>query len=123
MGDTQTASGVQTITKDELAKRLGEVQVVNVLAPNYYNLGFIQGSKKIPLAELETRLGELDKSKEVVTYCAGVDCSSSSKAAKLLAEKGFKVKAYEGGIKEWTEAGLPQDQKKEHGSGGCCTSC
>jgi rhodanese-related sulfurtransferase len=30
-------------------------------------------------------------------------------AAKLLAEKGFNVKAYEGGIKEWTGAGFPKD--------------
>ena len=123
MGNTETVDGVQTITKDELAKRLGSVQVVNVLKPEYYKMGFIQGSKKIPLGELDKRLSELDKSKEVVTYCASTQCTASSEAAKKLAAAGFKVRAYEGGIKEWKEAGLPTEEGKSEGS--CCggSSC
>ena len=100
---------VNTITKEELLKQLGSVQVVNVLDPKWYSLGAIRGSKKIPLAELDQRVGELDKSKEVVTYCASVECTASSEAAKKLAVRGFKVKAYEGGIKEWKTAGLPTE--------------
>ena len=86
------------------------VQIVNVLSPEHYGKGFIKGSKKIPLEQLDSRLGELDKTKEVVTYCASSECSASMKAAEKLAAKGFKVKAYEGGIKEWSEAGLPTDK-------------
>ncbi|HVE11801.1 MAG TPA: rhodanese-like domain-containing protein, partial [Elusimicrobiota bacterium] len=83
--------------------------ILNVLAPESYKLGFIKGSKRIPLAELEERVGELDKSKEVVTYCANAGCDASRKAAELLAGEGFKVSAYEGGIEEWTKAGLPTE--------------
>ena len=104
----------RTITKTELERKLQgkePVQVVNVLSPDYYRLGFIKGSVAIPLAELEKRHTELDKSKEVVTYCAGVDCSASGKAAQLLADKGYNVSAYEGGIKEWKAAGLPTESK------------
>jgi len=36
--------------------------------------------------------------------------SATKKAAEKLVAKGFKVKAYEGGIKEWSEAGLPTDK-------------
>jgi hypothetical protein len=39
------------MSKEELTKRLkrGEdIQIVNVLSPEYYNLGFIKGSKRIP---------------------------------------------------------------------------
>lgn len=119
---------VQTITKEELKKKLdrGEpVQVVNVLDPEWYKLGIIRGSRKIPLDELTKRLGELDKAKEVVTYCANTQCTASSEAAKLLAAKGFKVRAYEGGIKEWTEAGLPTESEESCASTGkpkssCC---
>lgn len=100
-------ASVQTITKDELSKALGTVQVVNVLDPKHYELGLIQGSRKIPLADLDRRAGELDKAKEVVTYCASDQCSASKQAAEKLATQGFKVRAYEGGIKEWKEAGLP----------------
>jgi rhodanese-related sulfurtransferase len=101
---------VKGITMDALNAKMkaGEsFQLLNVLDPQYYNLGVIKGSRKIPLAELERRSRELDKSKEVVTYCADTSCSASRKAAELLAAKGFKVSAYEGGIKEWVAAKLP----------------
>lgn len=104
------AHDVKTITKEELSAKLADgsgVQVVNVLAPDYYKLGVIKGSKKIPLNELDKRIGELDKTKEVVTYCANYKCSASRQAAKKLAALGFNVRAYEGGAKEWKEAGLP----------------
>lgn len=114
---------VETITKEELLKKMkeGKVQVVNVLDPEWYKLGLIQGSQKIPLSELAKRLGELDKSKEVVTYCANTQCTASSEAAKKLAKEGFKVRAYEGGIKEWKEAGLPTEEAPSaKSSEGCC---
>lgn len=103
---------VKVMTKDALNEKIkkGEkFQLLNVLDPQYYNLGLIKGSKKIPLAELDKRSTELDKSQDVVTYCADAACSASRKAAELLAGKGFKVSAYEGGIKEWTAANLPVD--------------
>lgn len=107
-GET-THAKIKTISKEDLLQGIkqGGLQVVNVLDPKWYTLGMIKGSKKIPLAELPRRLGEMDKSKEVVTYCANTQCTASSEAAKLLAAKGFNVRAYEGGIKEWKEASLP----------------
>lgn len=102
-------SGVKLITKEELNRKIQyeePLQIVNVLDPEFYKFGFIKGSKRIPFHELESRLGELDRSKEVVTYCASSECNASRHAAELLAGKGFRVTAYGGGIKEWKEAGL-----------------
>ncbi len=118
--DTKKASATKTappmnvklITKEELNNKMQgnlRIQVVNVLDPQYYNLGFIKGSKRIPLDQLDTRLGELDKLQEVVTYCAGSECNASKRAAEKLAGLGFRASAYEGGIKEWKEAGLPTE--------------
>jgi rhodanese-related sulfurtransferase len=103
---------IRTITKEELAQKIENVQpvqIVNVLDPKYYHLGFIKGSKRIPLDQLDKRLAELDKNLEVVTYCASYDCPASGQAAEKLLNKGFRVSVYEGGIKEWLEAGLPTD--------------
>ncbi len=102
---------VKAITKEDLSQKIesGNVQVVNVLNPDNYKLGMIKGSLKIPLNELDNRIGELDKTKEVVTYCASYKCGASKEAAHKLAGLGFNVWAYEGGIKEWKEAGLPTD--------------
>ncbi len=103
---------VNLITKEELNSKIqsGELmQIINVLDLEFYKLGFIKGSKRIPLHQLDARLGELNKSIEVVTYCASSACNASKHAAELLVRKGFRVTAYEGGIKEWKEAGLPTE--------------
>lgn len=108
----QQTTHVHTISKEEIARKLNtqsSVQIVNVLAPQYYSLGFIANSKRIPLDQLDKRWGELDKDKEVITYCAGGGCTASLEAAEKLASKGFKVSVYEGGIKDWKENGLPTE--------------
>jgi rhodanese-related sulfurtransferase len=100
---------LETISKDELYEKLRRhepLQVVNVLDPKYYELGFIRGSLRIPLYELDDRLMELDKNKEIITYCANYDCHASLTAAKILKRHGFCARAYEGGIEEWKGAGL-----------------
>jgi rhodanese-related sulfurtransferase len=107
----------KVITKDALDDKIkkGEpFQLLNVLDPKNYDLGVIKGSIKIPLAELENRSSELDNSKEIVTYCADKSCSASRKAAQMLAEKGFQVRAYVGGIKEWTADNLPVEAASVH---------
>jgi rhodanese-related sulfurtransferase len=124
MGDTccgGSGQSVKTISKEELQQKMkqGKVQVVNVLEPKWSHLGSIQGSLRIPVSQLEKRAGELDKSREVVTYCAGVQCSASRDGAQKLAALGFDVRAYEGGVKEWQEAGLPVEGAAAAGS-SCC---
>jgi rhodanese-related sulfurtransferase len=112
------------ISKEELKAKIDrkeDFQLVNVLGPEYDALGSIKGSLRIPLDSLEKRLGELDKSKEVVVYCASYECSASRKAAELLTSHGFCAIAYEGGIKEWLEKSpTPKDAKKEaQGKSSC----
>ena len=107
-----TKTDVKTISKEQLFQKMqkGEpVQIVNVLDPEYYKLGIIKGSKKIPLDQLDKRLSELDKNKEVVTYCANTKCTASRMAAEKLSAAGFDVKAYEGGAQEWVDSKLPID--------------
>jgi rhodanese-related sulfurtransferase len=109
------ASTVQRITREQLSGLLdrGEpVQVINVLDTEYSHLGMIPGTWRLPLAELDGRMDELDKSREVITYCGGPDCPASRQAAEKLSQQGFRVRAYEGGLKEWQEAGLAVDSAR-----------
>jgi rhodanese-related sulfurtransferase len=107
------ATPVQTISKDELydsLKRHGQVQVVNVDdSKRNRHLGAIRGSLLIPLNELEDRLMELDKEKEIITYCSNADGSAARLAVRLLHKHGFSARVYEGGIEEWRSAGLATD--------------
>jgi ArsR family transcriptional regulator len=61
----------------------------------------------IPIHELERRLAELPKRKEVVAYCRGPYCLMSYDAVQLLRAKGLKARRLQDGLPEWRLAGLP----------------
>ncbi len=103
---------MKTISKDELIAKLGspDLVIVNVLARPAYEKIRIRGSISIPRSELESgRWKELDRKKEIVVHCSSYECGASRMAAEFLEAMGFDVKAYEGGVKEWAEAGLPTE--------------
>ncbi|HKT21171.1 MAG TPA: rhodanese-like domain-containing protein [Nitrososphaerales archaeon] len=105
---------MKTIGKDELASKLGShnLVVVNVLAAGAFDKIRIKGSVSIPRNELEQgRWRELDPSKEIVVHCSSYECEASRAAADFLEGKGFNAEAYEGGMKEWAESGLPTEGK------------
>ncbi len=117
-------SVMSPISIAELESKRGstEIVVVNVLEPvrpkggdvayAAYETIHIKDSISIPRSQLEAgRWKELDKSKEIVVHCTSYTCSSSTKAAEFLEKRGFNVRAYIGGIKEWAEAGLPMEGK------------
>ncbi len=96
---------VSKMTADEAkkyieAKSAEEYQLLDVRQPKEYEAGHIPGSIFIPLKELPGRLGELDKGKTVIAYCAVGGRSRA--AAQLLTGSDFKeVYNMTGGIKAW----------------------
>ena len=98
------------ILKDDLKKMIDENKTFVLLDVRPY-AGFlekhIKGAKSLPTDDLEKEVGSLDKSKLIVVYCGGYTCPLSGYAAEKLSGIGFNVKAYEGGITEWSDAGLP----------------
>jgi len=60
----------------------------------------------IPGAELAARLKELPRNKAVVPYCWSVTCHLATRAALLLAQKGYRVHELAGGIGTWKEYGF-----------------
>ncbi|MFS2005931.1 rhodanese-like domain-containing protein [Duganella sp. CT11-25] len=82
--------------------------IVDVRDAKEFAEGHLPEAKNIPLAELDKRIGELDKfkSKSVVVVCKS-GARASSAAAKL-AKAGFAdVVNLDGGIAAWQKAGLP----------------
>lgn len=63
--------------------------------------GHIKNSYHIPLQKLENRIKEVEKikDKKIIIYCRSG--ARSSKATKLLSEKGYHVKNLIGGINSW----------------------
>ena len=83
----------------------------NVLKPESYKPeSNIPGSKWVPVDRLtETFAAEkARKDSFFVVYCAGPTCTSSRQAAEGLLSLGCtNVSIYEGGLKDWSEAGFP----------------
>lgn len=93
--------------------RRGEVTVLDVRPPEEYAAGHLPGAVNIPLEELERRLGELPKDREVVAYCRGPYCVLAWEAAARLREKGIPARRLDGGLPEWRLAGLPVEAGPE----------
>lgn len=87
--------------------RKGLVTVLDVRPPEEFSAGHLPGAVNIPIHELEKRLSELPKRKEVVAYCRGPYCLMSYDAVQLLRRKGLKARRLQAGLPEWRRAGLP----------------
>jgi rhodanese-related sulfurtransferase/biotin operon repressor len=87
--------------------RKGLLTVVDVRPAEEYAAGHIPGAINIPLPELQKRLGDLPRRKEIVAYCRGPYCLMSFSAVKTLRSKGFKARRMVAGMPEWRSAGLP----------------
>jgi len=82
--------------------------IVDVRDAKEFANGSLPDAKNIPLAELDQRIGELDKfkGKSVVVVCQSG--ARASAAAAKLSKAGFTdVVNLEGGIAAWQKAGLP----------------
>lgn len=87
--------------------RKGLVTVLDVRPPEEFAAGHLPGAVNIPVRELEKRLKELPKGKEVVAYCRGPYCLMSYDAVALLRKKGLRARRLEAGLPEWRLAGFP----------------
>ena len=64
--------------------------------------GFIPGSIHIPLPEMRERIEELPRDKEIVVYCRSGQRSYT--AARILAQRGFRVRNLSGAYLTWEVA-------------------
>ncbi len=86
----------------------GKTLVLDVRSAEEFASGHLQNAKNIPLADLATRMKEIEKSKNatVITVCDRGTVSPS--ATTMLAKAGFaQVFSLEGGLAAWKSQGLP----------------
>jgi len=87
--------------------RKGLVTVLDVRPPEEFAAGHVPGAINIPVHELEKRIKELPRRREVVAYCRGPYCLMSYDAVSVLRKKGLKARRLEAGMPEWRAAGMP----------------
>lgn len=105
-GQAETAAprqgAVEAISPQALQERLAGPDapfVLDVREPHEYAGGHIAGSTLIPLKTLEGRLDALPREQAIAVVCHSG--RRSAKAAKILAEAGFRVLDMQGGMQAW----------------------
>lgn len=82
--------------------------VLDARTPESYGRGHIPGAINFPHRKIDaTTVSVLPKNKLIVTYCDGVFCNASTRAAAKLTALGFRVKEMLHGIAGWKEEGYP----------------
>lgn len=99
---------LEPVPRGELVERLrdGSVTLLDVRPEDEFALGHLPGALNVPLAELDRRLAELPKRREIVAYCRGPYCVLSFEAVAALRARGYRVRRLEDGFPEWKAAGL-----------------
>ena len=100
---------LEPVTREELMRRArrGRVMVLDVRPEDEFSLGHLPGAVNVPLRELQSRLSQFKRSREIVAYCRGPYCVLSYEAVAVLRRRGFKARRLEDGLPEWRAAGLP----------------
>jgi rhodanese-related sulfurtransferase len=94
---------VEAIGREELIARLsrGDAVLVDVRPEEEYQAGHIEGARSIPIDELERRLADLPKDREVIAYCRGPFCAYAHQAVRTLQQAGRRARRLEEGWPEW----------------------
>jgi rhodanese-related sulfurtransferase len=80
--------------------------VLDVREPDEWAAGHIPGATLIPLGQLASRLGELERNAKIVVVCRSGNRSAEGR--DILLGAGFPaVTSLEGGMTDWEQAGLP----------------
>ena len=93
---------MKELTAKEVETLLNEgkpLNIIDVREVDEVRAGRIPGAINIPLGLIESRMNELDKSKEYVMVCQSG--GRSGLAARFLEGHGFKVVNMVGGMLDW----------------------
>ena len=94
------------IAVDRLAREQSDgATVVDVREPGEYVAGHVPGAALIPMGQLASRLGELDKTRRVYLVCASGNRSAAM--TDLLVAAGYDAYSVAGGTAAWARSGRP----------------
>lgn len=99
---------LEAISRAELRRRMKDSSIVllDVRPQDEFAQGHLPGALNIPVEDLDRRLAELPRGKEIVAYCRGPHCVLSTEAIAALRARGVSARHFEGGFPGWQAAGF-----------------
>lgn len=93
------------ITVPDTQKRYTTDQVLDVREDFEVAESMIPGAIHIPMGQLGSRLGDLDKDRPIIVVCRSGNRSAA--VADALTQAGYTADTMTGGMTAWQRAGLP----------------
>lgn len=93
------------ITVPDAQKRYTQDQILDVREGFEVAEGMIPGALHIPMGQLGSRLGDLDKDRPIIVVCRSGHRSAA--VADALNQAGYTADTMAGGMTAWQRAGLP----------------
>ncbi len=105
----ESRDALQPVDREQLLSKVrdGAVTVLDVRPLEEYRAGHLPGAISVPLKELERRLADLPRHREIVAYCRGPYCVLAVEAVTLLKARGFTAFRLEDGVQDWRARGYP----------------
>jgi rhodanese-related sulfurtransferase len=105
-GSAPAALATTVSVSDAAALRDDGAFLLDVREPDEWAAGHIPGATLIPLGELPSRVGELERNQRIVVVCRSGNRSAEGRDI-LLGASFPAVTSVDGGMTEWAAAGLP----------------
>ncbi len=100
-GTLSAANAVQLINREKAV-------VIDVCEPEEYAAGHVNGSRNVPLGELQERLPNIVKNKALPVILVCAKGPRAQRAEGIARKLGYpRAQALAGGMKSWREANLP----------------
>lgn len=105
--------GMEIVDQQALLERVGsgDCIVLDVRPPEEYDAAHVAGALSMPLEELERRLGELPRDRQIVAYCRGPYCVLAVNAVETLRRHGFDAVRAPESVEDWRELGISVTHK------------
>ena len=100
--------GMEVVDKQALLERVssGDCIVLDVRPPEEYAAAHVAGALSMPLEELERRLDELPRDRQIVAYCRGPYCVLAVSAVETLRSNGFDAVRAPESVQDWQALGV-----------------
>lgn len=99
-------SNIRSITVPDLKKQLytKNPYLLDLRPSEEYQMGHLPGAYNIPYNQIEKRMDEIPRNREVIVYCRGRLCGYSDIIGGKLALAGYHVKAFNNTVWEWDQS-------------------
>ncbi len=103
-GTLSAANAVQLINREKGV-------VIDVCEPDEFAAGHVNGSRNVPLGELQERLPSIVKNKALPVILVCAKGPRAQRAEGIARKLGYpRAQALAGGMKAWREANLPVEK-------------